>query len=67
MDEMAMTSLARLVKQMRDAQQQYFATRSSAWLQAARTREKQVDRMLATILGEEQTDEPSLFGEENDS
>ena len=37
-----------LVKQMREAQRQYFATRERDWLREAKRLEKQVDEALST-------------------
>ena len=48
-----MTEFESKVKEMRDLQKSYFATRSSAALKAAKNAEKAVDDMLHRIENEE--------------
>ena len=46
---MKLKELAELVKQMRQAQRQYFKERSPQWLSQARELERRVDKAIADI------------------
>ncbi len=51
-----------LVKQMREAQRQYFATRDREWLREAKRLEKEVDKALASgLFPEAEYTESDLF------
>ena len=47
---MKLDELAELVRQMRDAQSNYFRERSPQWLSTARELERRVDRAVVDIL-----------------
>lgn len=55
---MTLEELARLVREMRGHQKDYFKTRSGASLELSKDREKLVDAAIADIL------DPSLFPKE---
>ncbi len=57
---MNIQELARLVHDMRNAQQTFFRDRSRQAIDRAKQLEKQVDRAIADILSQQ----PRLFGDE---
>ena len=57
---MTMAKLAELVREMRDAQNDYFAKRTRSALTRSLDLEKKVDRLVLQILGDAQT-QPPLF------
>lgn len=59
--ETRLREFAKLVASMRDAQRDYFRTKSAAALDRAKRMEKAVDRRLKEIFDEQQ---PWLFGDE---
>jgi spermidine synthase len=54
---MTLIELAELVQQMRNAQKEYFRTRSGSALDNAKRLEKRVDEALGTVLSQQ----PGLF------
>ena len=58
---MTLDELARLVRQMRDAQRAYFRERSPQALSVSKELERRIDRAVANILDTQ----PRLFEQEN--
>ena len=57
-----MSQFKELVKQMRKAQRQYFATRDREWLREAKRLEKEVDKALSNnLFAEAEYTESDLF------
>ena len=60
---MTTIELARIVRDMRQAQRTYFADRNTENLQVSKTRERAVDRLLADIIEDQPALLPGFGGE----
>jgi hypothetical protein len=54
-------TLAKMVRDMRKLQKDYFRTRNSSFLMSSKAKEKEIDAICERILGKESDNQKKLF------